>query len=251
MDMAEHMFNKSISARQIFDPNTAESLADVLYEMGKELLEKRQYKLAAKWLERALEVLTGQELDRLSMDASELKMSIAESFTKALLGKQDPESVDKARGLIEVLESEVGDKLIILLLKLEVLSSATNEAFESNNYADILRRMTRSTVLNAENFKLIMYHIRKLNDKSPSLAFKALDELLKLRVVSENKQEWVEKILITRLFMTVGQTDSADALTVLEELFSFIVSNIRQPVSSGATLAAHAVGSASLGNGTQ
>jgi hypothetical protein len=239
--MAEHMFNKSISSRQIFDPNTAESLADVLFEMGKDLLQKKQYGIGSKWLERAFDILTSQELDRLSMDASELKMSIAESYVKALLGKQDQESLDTAQNLVELLESEVGDKLLILLLKLELLSSPINQTFNSSSYAEILCRITRSTPLNAGNFKLIMHHIRKLNDKSPSLACKALDELLKLRVLPEDKDEWVEKILITRLYMTVGQRDSTDTLKVLEELFSFIVSNIKCPLSSTATLAAHTV----------
>jgi len=235
------MFNQSMASGTIFDPNTAENLADVLYEMGKDLLQNKQHKLAAKWLERALDVLTGQELDRLSMDASELKMSIAELFIKALLGTQDQDSADKARNLVGLLESEVGDKLIVLLLKLELLSSANQETFDSNSYADILRRMTRSIVLNEENFKLIMYHIRKLNDKSPSLACRALDELLRLRVLDEEKEEWIEKILITRLYMTVGQRDSDNALFGLEQLFSLIVSNIKQPIGSTATIAAHAV----------
>ena len=236
------MFNKSTSSCQLFDPNTAESLADTLYEIGKDLLLKKQYEMASKWLERALEALTGQELDRLSMDASELRMSILESNIRALLGRQTPETADKARNLVELLESEVGDKLIVLLLKLELLSSTTNETFDSNSYADVLRRMTRSTVLSADNFKLIMYHIRKLSDKSPSLAYRALDELLSLRILPEDKEEWVEKVLITRLYMTVSQRDSIDAWVSLEELFSFIVANMRQPISSAATLAAHTVG---------
>ena len=236
------MFNKSISSRQLFDPNTAESLSDTLYEMGKDLLLKKQYEMAAKWLERAFEVVTGQELDRLSMDASELRMSILELNIKALLGQQTQETADKARNLVELLESEVGHKLVVLLLRLELLSSTTNGTFESNSYADILRRMTRSTVLSAENFKLIMYHIRKLNDKSPSLACRILDELLSLRILPEDKEEWVEKVLITRLYMTIGQRDNIDVLTSLEELFSFIVANMRQPISSAATLAAHTVG---------
>ena len=240
--MAEHMFNKCTSSRKIFDPPTAESLADILYEMGKELLHKKQYKIATKWLERALDIITGQDLDRLSMDASELKMSIVESFVKALLWNQDEESADKARNLIEVLENEVGDKLIVLLLKLELLSSATNKIFDSSLYADILRRMIRSVVMNAEAFKIILFHVRKLNDNSPSLACKALDELLRLRVLPEDKEEWIEKVLITRLYLTMSHGDSDDALNVLLKLFSFIVSNIKQPISSAATLAAHTVG---------
>lgn len=235
------MFKKSMSSRQIFDPNTAESLADVLFEIGKDLLHKKEYKLAVKWLDRALEVLTGQELDRLSMDASELRISIIESSIKANLGLHSQEAVERARVLIESLENEIGDKLIVLLMKLDLVSSTTNESFDSNLYADILRRMTRSTILNAENFKLIMHHIRKLNDKCPSLGCKALDELLTLRILPEDKEEWIEKVLITRLYMTVGQRDSVDALISLEALFSMIVANIKQPISAAATLAAHTV----------
>ena len=246
--MAEHMFHKSLSAKQLFDPNTAESMADVLDEMGKDLLRKRQYEMAAKWLDRALEVLAGQELDRLSMDASELRISIIESNIKALLELQSQEAVDKARNLVDLLENELGDKLIVLLLKLELLSSGMNETFDSGSYSDVLRRMTRSTSLNAENFKLILHHIRKLNDKSPSLACKALDELLTLRILPEEKEEWVEKILVTRLHMTVGQRDSVDALMSLEELFSFIVSNTKQPISPAGTLASQTVGPSRLPN---
>jgi hypothetical protein len=235
------MFKKSMSSRQIFDPNTAESLADVLYEIGKDLLGKQQYKMAVKWLDRALEVLGGQELDRLSMDASELRISIIESLVKALLEPQEQETFDRATSLVSLLESEVGDKLIVLLLKLELLSSPTNETFDSSSYGDVLRRMSRILILGPANFKLIMYHIRKLNDMSPSLACKALDDLLMLRLLPENKEEFIEKVLITRLYMTVGQRDSDDVLLLLEKLFSVIVENVKQPVSPAAALAAHTV----------
>lgn len=235
------MFKKSISSQEIFDSNTAESLADVLYEIGKGLLGKQQYQMAVKWLDRAFEVLTGQELDRLSMDASELRISIIESLVKALLGLQEQETFDRATNLVSLLESEVGDKLIVLLLKLELHSSPTNETFDSSSYGDVLRRMSRTLSLSPANFKLIMYHIRKLNDKSPSLACKTLDDLLKLRVLPESKEEWIEKVLITRLYMTVGQRDSDDVLLLLEKLFSVIVESVKQPVSPAATLAAHTV----------
>lgn len=235
------MFNKSMSSRQLFDSNTAESLADVLYEMGKDLLHKKQYELAAKWLERAVDVLAGQELDRLSRDASELRMSILESNIKALLQQQTQRTTEKARKLVDLLESEVGDKLIVLLLKIDLLSSTINETFDSNAYADILRRMIRSTVLNGENFKLLMYHIRKLNEMNPSLACRALDDLLTLRVLPEDKDDWIEKILITRLYMAIGQGDGDDVVAVLDDLFTSILTNFKQPISSAATLAAHTV----------
>ena len=235
------MFNKSISSKQFFDASTAESLADVLYEMGKDLLGKKQYAIAVKWLDRAHNVLVDQELDRLSMDASELRLSIVESLIKALLGLQDPESADKARSLVNLLENEMGDKLIVLLLRLELISAPTNDIFDSTSYCDVLQRMTRTMVLTESNFKLIMHHVRKLAEKSPGLASRSLDELLKLRIVPAGKAEWAEKAIITRLWMTTNQKDGTDALVALGELLSMVLDGLSEPFSPAASLAAQTV----------
>jgi len=236
------MFKKSMASKEYFDPNTAESLADVLYELGKDLLGKQQFSIAVKWLDRAGEVLGAQELDRLSMDATELRTSITESRIKGLLGLKDPAATEKARDLVDALEQENGDKLIVLLLRLELLSSATNEVFDSTSYSDILRRMTLSMQLTESNFKLIMYHIRKLKDKNPSLACRALDELIQLRILRVDDNEgWVEKAVVTRLWMAVGQRDIPESLDTLETVLSAIVDNLEKPVSSAATQAAHTV----------
>lgn len=239
------MYSKSMKAKHIFDPGTAESLADVLYEMGKDLLVKQKYEMAVKWLERAGEVLDGQELDRLSMDALELRNSILQSLTKALLAMKNPEAAARARGLVTLLENNFGeDRLMVLLLKLVVLSAPTDDtgaAFDSVSYSEILQRMIRTIILNDGNFKLIMFHIRKLNDKSPSLASKALDDFLTLRVIEEDQDEWFGKALVTRLWIASGQRENPDSLAQIEDLFSTIVVNSRKPASPAATLAAHTV----------
>ena len=237
------MFKLSISTIQSFEANTAESLADVLFEMGKDLLDKQQYPLAVKWLDRAYEVLNGQQLDQLSMDASDLRTSIIQNLVKALLLLKNHEAVERARSLISLLESVLGDKLIVLLLKLDVLSAPSAEAFDSAQYFDILQRMTRSLVVNDANFKLFMFHVRKLNDKSPGLACNALDEFLNLRILREEREEYIERILLTRLWMAVSQRESADALTSLQALFTAIVSNVAKPISAAATHGAHTVSS--------
>ncbi|KAG4436689.1 hypothetical protein IFR05_007837 [Cadophora sp. M221] len=240
--IAEHMFAKSIAAKHMFDLPTAESLADVLYEMGKDLLTKQNYIMAIKWLERAGGVLDGQELDRLSMDANELRTSILQSLTKALLAIKDTESTERARSLVTLLENNLGDKLVVLLLKLEVLSAPAADngvAFDSASYLDILQRMIRTVILSDDNFKLIMSHIRKLNDRSPSLASKALDDFLTLRIIKEDQDEWFEKALVTRLWIAASQRDNPDSLAQIEDLFSTLVANSTRPASPAATLAAH------------
>lgn len=235
------MFNKSIAAQKFFDTSTAESLADVLFEMGKGLAGKGQYHMANKWLERSYEVLNRQELDRLSMDASELRISIIEATVKSLLGSKETVAADKARNLVDLLENELGDKLVVLLLKLELLSSESTESFDGSSYYEVIQRMIRTMVSSEPNFKLVMFHIRKLNDKSPNLACNALDDLLRLRVNASGHEDWLEKVLITRIWMTVNQNESADTIGSLEHILTSISSNLSRPLGSTVSLAAHTV----------
>lgn len=235
------MYSKSMSAKQYFDPSTAESLADVLYEIGKDFLLKENHTMAIKWLDRASEVLDGQELDRLGMDAGELRISVIQSLTKALLGTKEPEAANRAYGLVNLLESQIGDKLVVLLLRLELLTAAGIETFDSTAYYDVLQQMMRTLPLTDSNFKLIMSHIRKLNDKSPSLACKALDNFLTLRIVYGERDEWFEKALVTRLWLASKQTEGIDAVVQLGNLFATLVANVTKPASPAATLAAHTV----------
>src|SRR5262245_57267664 len=76
MDTAEHMFTKCSQLKCGLTASTAESVADLLYEMGKGLSDKRNYELAVRWLERAHDVLEEQKLEMLSVEAGELRLSI-------------------------------------------------------------------------------------------------------------------------------------------------------------------------------
>ena len=74
------MFTKGKQLNCTIPPSTAENLADLLFEMGRELLEKKNYELAVKWLERAHGLIGEQELEILSHDAGELRLSIMQSM---------------------------------------------------------------------------------------------------------------------------------------------------------------------------
>jgi hypothetical protein len=80
MDMAEHMFSKCKQLITALMPTTAESLADLLYEVGKDCLTKRNYETAVRWLERAYDVLAEQDLELLSPEAGELRLSTMHSI---------------------------------------------------------------------------------------------------------------------------------------------------------------------------
>ena len=54
----------------------AETLADLLYEIGKDLHTKSNFDRASRWLENAYQVIVSHEIETLSADSTELKLSI-------------------------------------------------------------------------------------------------------------------------------------------------------------------------------
>ena len=69
------MFVK-VNGIDAIDLSNAEALADLLFEVGRDLLRRRDYHRAVKWLEKSHDVLTAQEPDKLSQDTVELKFSV-------------------------------------------------------------------------------------------------------------------------------------------------------------------------------
>lgn len=235
------MYKKAALSDTALDPDTAESLADLIYEMGKDFFKKKQYELADKWLERASNIIATQEIDKLSTDATNLQTSIIQSRVQVLLAIEREDALDMANSLINNLENEVGDRLIVLLLKLEVLSAPTSHTFDCNAYGDVINRMIRTVVMTEGNFKLIMHHIRKLNDKGPSLACNMLDSFLQSRLFEDGNEEWIEKALVNRIWMSTNSRDSPEVLKSVREVLEFVGSNMTKPLSASATHAAQTV----------
>lgn len=235
------MFKKAALREQDLDPDTAESLADLLFEIGKDLLRKKQYEMAVKWLERAHNVLTAQELEKLSTDATDLRTSIIQNRIQALLGLDREDAFYLANNLVETLENEVGDKLIVLLLRLELLSAPINQIFDVDAYGDIINRMIRTVTLTEGNFKLIMHHIRKLNDKGPSSACNMLDIFLQSRLFQAENEGWIEKALINRLWMSTCQKDGPDVIVSVKKVLDMVGANMNKALGPSATHAAETV----------
>jgi hypothetical protein len=68
----------------------------------------------------------------LSTDATNLQTIIIQARVQALLSIEREDALDMANSLINNLENEVGDSLIVLLLKLEVLSAPVSQTFDCN-----------------------------------------------------------------------------------------------------------------------
>ncbi|TKA61057.1 hypothetical protein B0A49_09270 [Cryomyces minteri] len=112
LDLTEVMFRNASLNKTRLDPATAEKLADLLYEIGKDQLRKKEFEIAVRWLERSYDTLAEQDLEKLSSDAGELRLSIMHGLVRALLGLQNDGARSKAWDLVNLLDNDFGDKLI-------------------------------------------------------------------------------------------------------------------------------------------
>jgi hypothetical protein len=152
---------------------------------------------------------------------------------------KNTDAQEKAWQMVKLMETDFGDKMIVSLLKIELLSEA--QTIDTNEFYNILLRMIRTVVLNDTNFKTIMHHIHKLKDHSNVTACKALDDLIDIRLFREENQSWIEKAVITRIWIGTNNSHSEKALEEMQELFDTVSQNSNVRLSAPATHAAQTV----------
>lgn len=232
LDLAEHMFTKAEANGRMLDAKSAEELADTLHEMGKDLFQNGHNEVAVRWLDRAHDILVSQELEQLSMDAADLKMSIMQTLIKALLGQRTSEARSKAADLVQLMEVDYPEKLLVSLLRLDLLLS--EEKVDCEQYFTVIVRMVRSVPLTDANIRTLLYHIHKLKDLRADLAVNVLEGLLRQRLLAEpEKEEWIEKVLLTIVWIVSDIAKSNDGMSLdeLRELFNAVLHALHQPLS--------------------
>lgn len=217
-------------------PTAAEKIIDSIFYVGKGVLSKQDYPMAEKWLQRAWDLINGQQLQDMSRDAVELRIAILQSLVTALMGIQTADSSDKAQNLVKYVESEIGDQPVVLLLHLELLSKSPAETFDGEAYGNILRRMIRSFRPTKPNLRLLAHHIHLVHTKCPGIGCSILDEFLTSLVKGRHK-EWIDKVVIKRVNMATSHRDFEGTVDDATKALS----RLEEPVSAVAGFAAQAV----------
>jgi hypothetical protein len=230
MDVAEHLYGSVEKLIQNIDLALVEKLADALFEIGKDLARKKDSVLAARWLERTYELINSQEMGLLSRDAIELRLATSQVLIQVYLDMGTTDGLDRAENHIAYVESELGDKLVVLLFRIEVLLHSPAEVFDSKAYTDILRRMVRTVEMSESTFKLLMHHIRKLDEKNNSAAISALDEFLTTCVLATEQEQWIDKAIILRAHMAVRE-GSIESVQSLEAVLNDVQPTTGKPLS--------------------
>jgi len=204
LEVAEAMYVRTAALRQSLDSEAAEEFAEILYEVGSGLAKKGACEGAVGWLRRAMEVLDGQDVEMLSRDADHLRDLVYHTLVTTLLETDKEEDRDLAHDLVERLREAVGDKPIVLALRLEVLRKTANTSFDSREYGDIVLRLSRMLADTPKHAGLIRHHINVLHGRDPSIGCKTMDQWLH-RLAESSLNEEFNLAILERVSMAVRQ----------------------------------------------
>ncbi|PHH75866.1 hypothetical protein CDD83_4348 [Cordyceps sp. RAO-2017] len=241
LDVAEHMYGKTEALRQNLQASSAEIMADTLRHIGADLSSKGNHTLALQWLRRAHELINAQSLDRLSVRGLELRLAICHGRVQSLIGVGSPESLREADDLVAYVESELGDRPIVLHWRLEILRQAPGELFDAEAYTSVLRRMVRCFDHSDDMFYFLLHQMAGLRDRSPRLACGLLDELLKQHVLQSANVAWINKAMARRAWMATADSDCEASLKTLRSLLDSALDGLSGPVKPDAAGAVHSL----------
>lgn len=201
--------------------DTVEALIDAIHHIGMSLINKSNYSLSIKWHRRAYELLHKVGADRLSDKGRHLRLSVIQTFIRCLLHNNTSEDMREADELISHVEAELGDKTYILHWRLEILQKSAEANTDTSSQASILRRMIMSMESSEEVFQLIMQHVRQLFRQNSQLGRALMDELILTKLLRFQKQQWIGKALLRRMWMAT-QDDTTNETTEVSTLLCTI-----------------------------
>ena len=221
------------------DPSSAEQLVDLFFEIGRDQAKNFLHSEAIRWLERAYDFMSSLRLENLSSDANELQLSILHSMVKSLMSLGGEENMVKAWAIVGELEIKSGNRLAVLLLKLDLYD--TDSTSSPHEYCDVLRKIVCSVHLTESNVKTILHQAHKLRRRNTGLAHSVLSTFISERLLEAEETAWLEKALITVVWNCTTSIDLNGALHLLEAVIDTVAASSIKALSLSATHAAHIV----------
>ncbi|EWG50418.1 hypothetical protein FVEG_16625 [Fusarium verticillioides 7600] len=228
LDVAEHMYAKADDLLHNLDPTSAEHLADTFHGIGGDLLSRGDNEMALKWLRRALDLINDQALERLSTEGLELRISIHHELIQAFIATGSQDGLQEAENLVSHVESEIGDKPVVLHWRLEILQRSPSEVFNADACASILRRMIRSLDLSDAGLGFLLHGISELRMRGPRLAIGLVDELLLRKLMPSRNMGWIGKAIVRRVWMGTMEADASASVADLTQTLNQLVQEAGQ-----------------------
>ncbi|MCJ1472157.1 hypothetical protein MMC13_000804 [Lambiella insularis] len=236
LDLAENWLSKLESTLAEYDPVFTEKLADLLFEIGKERHEKAAHEAAVRWLERAHDVLSSQNLEGLSSDAGDLRIAISHTSARALMKVAGGGALEEAWNIANELDAGPSDKLVVLMLKLD-LHDATSES-DLQEYSNLLSRVVRTIHITEATFRTTLHYIHKLRSKSATFAHTLLEQFLLERLLDTGNPEWVDRLVVTIIWNMTTSTGIANEQNALRNMLDTLWGKLPHSIGRSATHAA-------------
>jgi hypothetical protein len=218
-------------------------MADTFLNVGSSLLAKSDFAMAVKWLRRAFDVINAQPLDQLSVEGLDQRIAIIQNLIQSLIGVGETESVAEANELVAYIEGEIGDKPIVLHWRLDILQRTSGEASDPESHASTLRKLIKNFDSTEKSLQFLLHHIQKLQKNSQRLADSLLDELLLQRILPSANQNWIDKLVVHKVWFSTMESMSrgGDAVRRLFELLTTVSDSIERPLNPEVAGAAQSV----------
>jgi tetratricopeptide (TPR) repeat protein len=243
--LATYMFNKAtgdVPSPAALEPQAAEYMAKALFEIGSGLYKEKAYPTAVEWLQRAFDILSKVDALYLSELGSEIRLNATHNLARACIKSGTAEHLEKARNIIDLMAEEWPSRLATSLLELELVQA--QNAGDFNAYHRILLRVIDTTQLSEQTFKIIMGKIHLLVTKKATGPVKeCLDALIHKRLLPMDREDWLARAFVTRLWATIQDQDCREEVTIqkLYELLDAIAKHLEKPLSPTATYAAQSL----------
>lgn len=152
-DMAEHFSLKLGELGVASSADLAEKAADLFYEAGRSLADKKLWSDAIKWCERAISALENCNVEGLSQNAPELRLAITSTLVPALLASGRADASDRATELVDQLEANYGmaHRVAVSLMRFQITTS--RESVDLTQLSTTMRNMIRIAMLTDKSFK--------------------------------------------------------------------------------------------------
>ncbi|QVM05629.1 hypothetical protein D8B26_000336 [Coccidioides posadasii str. Silveira] len=232
LDFAEHMLSKLPHQALQQDAVLVEQLSSLLFEVGKFLVEKKEYHEADKWLQRALETLSQRQLDMLSPDASDMRLCIIHGLVRANNALHTADSRIKVTRLLSILENEYGHRPEVMLLHLDVIQ--TQKDPDCKQYYDRLCAFLKTASASELNFKLIVHHIHQLRNCNSDLATDTLEQLILERLAPYGNETFLERGFVTYVWMKTASPGVSDGVESLQGIVTKLMEAWKLPLSGEA-----------------
>ncbi|RHZ64464.1 SPO22/ZIP4 family meiosis protein [Aspergillus thermomutatus] len=136
-DIAEHLFSK---VPQASPGGHQETVMDICYQVGAQAITRRQFDVAARWLERALSSseLLQKETQQVNPDLKDRKLQVLIAFAWVSLHLDTADAKRRLDRAVVCLKTEYDDSFKVHVLQLEILSK--ENISDCEEYAEILRR---------------------------------------------------------------------------------------------------------------